>query len=172
LTRRVRSRKRIALIGCAVFAALSFALAVQGGMPWWAGAFWIVGFLALLLPASKGPVDEVEVSDLGVTRRFGPRLGKKRQERVLWDELVRVEILTTDEGPFTQDFFFLLVGRDGGGVAVSNELAVKHGLVAILQRRFSGIDDKAIIEASDSTQVRRFLVWQKQDRPMPGSEVR
>ena len=172
MTRGVRSRKRIALIGCAVFAALSFALAVQGGMPWWAGAFWIVCFLALLLPGSKGLVDEVEVSDLGVTRRFGPRLGKRRQERVLWDELVRVEILTTDEGPSTEDFFFLLEGRDGSGVAVSNELAVKHGLVAILQRRLAELDNKAIIEASGSTRARRFLVWQKQGRPMPGGEVR
>lgn len=172
MTRGVRSRKRIALIGCAVFAALSFALAVQGGMPWWAGAFWIVCFLALLLPGSKGPVDELEVGDLGVTRRFGPRLGKRRQERVLWDELVRVEILTTDEGPSTEDFFFLLEGRDGSGVAVSNELAVKHGLVAILQRRLAGLDNKAIIEASGGTRARRFLVWQKQSRPMPGGEVR
>ena len=171
LTSRARSRKRIALIGCAAFAALSFAFAVQGGMPWWAGAFWIVCFLALLLAGSRGPVDEVEVSDLGVTRRFGPRLGKKRQERVLWDELARVEILTTDGGPSTEDFFFLLEGRDGSGVAVSNALAVKHGLVAILQRRLSGLD-KAIIEASGRTRARRFLVWQKQGQPVPGGEVR
>jgi hypothetical protein len=168
VTRAIRSRKRIALVGCAVFAALSFAFAVQGGMPWWAGAFWVVCFLALLLAGSKGLVDEIDVSDLGLTRRFGPRMGKRRQERVLWDELVRVEILTSGEGPFTEDFFFLLVGRDGGGVAVSNELAVKHGLVAILQRRFSGIDDRAIIEASGSTRARRVLVWQKQDRNEAG----
>lgn len=172
MTRGLRSRKRIALIGCAVFAALSFAFALQGGMPWWAGAFWVVCFLALLLPGSKGLVDEIEVTDLGVTRRFGPWLGKKRQERVLWDELIRVEILTTDEGPYTEDFFFLLEGRAGAGVAVSNELAVKHGLVAILQRRLAGLDNKAIIEASCSTQVRRFLVWQKQSQPMPDGEVR
>jgi hypothetical protein len=172
LTRGVRSRKRIALIGCAVFAALSFAFAVQGGMPWWAGAFWIACFLALLLAGSKGPVDEVEVTDLGVTRRFGPRLGRKREERVLWNELTRIEIVTTDKGPWTEDFFFVLEGRDGAGVAVSNALAVKHGLVTILQRHLGGLDSKAIIEASGSTRARRFLVWQKPGRPMPGTEVR
>jgi hypothetical protein len=117
-------------------------------------------------------VDELELTDLGVSRRFGPRLGKKREERVLWEEIERVEILTTDEGPYADDFFFLLEGRDGNGVAVSNELAVKHGLVAVLQQRFAGVDSKAIIEASGSTQVRRFLVWQKQSRPIPGAEVR
>ena len=172
MTKGVRSRKRIALVGCAVFAALSFALAMQGGMPWWAGAFWMVCFLALLLPGSKGLVDEVEVGDLGVTRRFGPRLGRKREERVLWDELARVEILTTDEGPATEDFFFLLEGRDGSGVAVANELAVKHGLVAILQRRLAGLDNKAIIEASSSTRARRVLVWQRPAQTLPGAEVR
>lgn len=160
MTRAIRSRKRIALVGCAVFAVLSLALALQGGMPWWAGAFWIACFVALLLPGSRRLVDEVQITDLGVTRRFGPWLGRKREERVLWDELTRVEILTTDEGPFTEDFFFLLEGRDGAGVAVSNELAVKHELVAILQRRLPGLDGKAIIEAAGSTARRRFLVWQ------------
>ena len=172
MTRRIRSRKRLALIGFAVFAALSFIFAVQGGMPWWAGALWVVGFLALLLSGSRGVVDEIEVTDLGVSRRFGPRMGKRREEGVLWDELERVEILTTDEGPYADDFFFLLEGRDGKGVVVSNELAVKHGLVSILQQRLAGLDNKAIIEASGSTQVRRFLVWQKQNQPMPRSEVR
>jgi len=172
VTRRIRSRKRIALIGCAVFAALGFAVAVQGGMPWWGGAFWVVCFLALLLPGARSRVDEIEVNDLGVTRRFGPWLGKKRQERVLWDELARVEIATTDEGPWAEDFFFLLEGRDGAGVAVSNALAAKHGLVAMLQQRLAGLDNKAIIEASGSTRARRFLVWHEQRRPMPGGEVR
>ena len=172
MTRRIRSRKRIALIGCGLFAAGSFALALQGGLPWWAGFFWVVCFLALLLPGAKGVVDELEVTDLGVSRRFGPRMGKKREEGVRWDELERVQILTTDEGPYADDFFFLLEGRDGKGVAISNELAVKHGLVAVLQRRLAGLDNKAIIEASGSTQVRRFLVWQKQTQPMPHSEVR
>ena len=57
-------------------------------------------------------------------------------------------------------------------MAVSNALAVKHGLVAILQRRLGEFDHKAIIEASGSTRARRFLVWQKQAQPMPGGEVR
>jgi hypothetical protein len=172
MTPWIRRRRLIGLVGCGLFAVGSFALALEGGMPWWAGFFWVVCFVGFLLPAQSGFVDEVEITDRGVRRRFGPRLRKKREENVLWDELTRVEILTTDEGPYAVDFFFLLVGRDGGGVAVSNELAVKHDLVAILQRRLSGLDSRAIIEASGSTQVRRFLVWQKQSQPVPGAEVR
>lgn len=74
---------------------------------------------------------------------------------------MKVEILTTDEGPLSEDFFFTVHGRDGKGVAVANDLAVRHGLLATLQKRLAGLDNKAIIEASGSTQVRRFLVWQK-----------
>jgi hypothetical protein len=168
----IRRRRLIGLVGCGLFAAGSFALAFEGGMPWWAGFFWVACFVGFLLPAQSGFVDEVEISDLGVRRRFGPRLRKKREESVFWEQLTRVEILTTDEGPYTEDFFFLLEGRDGGGVAVSNELAVKHGLVAILQRRLGALDNKAIIEASGSTQVRRFVVWQKHSQPVPGAQVR
>jgi hypothetical protein len=87
---------------------------------------------------------------------------------VLWNELTRIEIVTTDKGPWTEDFFFVLEGRDGAGVAVSNALAVKHGLVTILQRHLGRLDSKAIIEASGSTRARRFLVWQKPGRPDAG----
>ena len=148
-----------ALIVCGVFAAGSFLL----DMPWWTGAFWTVGFLALLLipPGWKAFVDELEITDLGVTRRFGPWLREKKAESVSWQDLNKVEILTTDAGPSSEDFFFILHGRDGNGVAISNDLAVKHDLVATLQNRLPGLDNKAIIEAALSTEVRRFLVWQK-----------
>ena len=164
----IRRRRLIGLAGCGVFAAGSFALALQGGLPWWAGFFWVACFLALLVPGSKGAVDEIEVTDLGVSRRFGSRMAKKREEHVSWGELERVEILTTAEGPYADDFFFLLEGRGGNGVAVSNGLAVRHGLVDILQQRLAGLDNKAIIEASGSTQPRRFLVWQKQSKNNSG----
>jgi len=152
-----------ALIACGLFAVGSFALADSGDKLWWAGWFWTVGFLVLLLipPGWKPLVDELEITDLGVTRRFGPRLGKKKEERVSWQDLTKVEILTTDAGPSSEDLFFILHGRDGKGVAVSNDLAVKHGLVATLQERLAGLDNKAIIEASTTTEVRRFLVWEK-----------
>jgi hypothetical protein len=151
------------LIVCGLFAVGSFALADPEEMLWWAGWFWTAGFLALLLipPGWKAVVDELEITDLGVTRRFGPWLRKKKEERVSWQDLAKVEILTNDAGPSSEDLFFILHGRDGKGVAIAHDLAVKHGLVATLQKRLAGLDNKAIIDASVSTDVRRFLVWQK-----------
>jgi hypothetical protein len=152
-----------ALIACGLFAAASFAFADSDDMGWWAGWFWTAGFLALLLipPGWKHYVDELEITDLGVARRFGPWLRKKKEESVRWQDLTKVEILTTDAGPRSEDFFFILHGPDGKGVAISNDLAVKHGLVATLQNRLPGLDNKAIIDASLCIEVRRFLVWQK-----------
>ncbi|HSA90984.1 MAG TPA: hypothetical protein VLF42_13925 [Burkholderiales bacterium] len=152
-----------ALIACGLFAAASFTFASDEDIGWWAGWFWTAGFLALLLisPGWKPLVEELEVTDFGVTRRFGPWLRKKKEERVSWQDLTQVEILTTDAGPSSEDLFFILHGRDGKGVAVSNDLAVKHGLVATLQNRLPGLDNKAIIDASLCIEVRRFLVWQK-----------
>lgn len=159
-----RSANDIAvLIVCGLFAAGSFALGDSGDGLWWAGWFWTAGFLALLLipPDWKPVTDELEITDLGVTRRFGPWLGKKKEERVSWQDLTKVEILTTDAGPYSEDLFFILHGCDDKGVVVPHDLAVKHGLVATLQERLAGLDNKAIIDASLSIEVRRFLVWQK-----------
>jgi hypothetical protein len=154
-----------------VFAALSFAFALQAACR---GGRARSGSCASsrCSAGSKGVVDEVELGELGVTRRFGPRLGKKREERVLWDELVRVEILTTDEGPYADDFFFLLEGREGKGVAISNELAVSTAWSRSCSGAFQGSTTRRSSRRRGSTRVRRFLVWQKQNQPMPHSEVR
>jgi hypothetical protein len=117
--------------------------------------------LLLIPPGWKAYVDELEINDLGVARRFGPWLRKKKEESVRWQDMTKVEILTTDAGPSSEDLFFILHGADGKGVAISNDLAVKHGLVATLQNRLPGLDNKAIIDASLCIEVRRFLVWQK-----------
>lgn len=156
-------REILPLVTCAVFAFGSFALGDRGEPLWWAGWFWIACCLAWFLPQRRSlPLDQIEVTDSGVTRRFGAALfGKKKVESVRWDDLTRVEIVTTDEGPYIEDFFFVLVGSDGNGVAVSNQHAVDHGLVAQLQQRLTGLDNKAIIDASLSVERRRFLVWQK-----------
>jgi hypothetical protein len=65
-----------ALIVCGLFAIGSFALAGSEHILWWAGWFWTAGFLALLLVSAgwKPFVDELEITDLSVKRRFGARL--------------------------------------------------------------------------------------------------
>jgi hypothetical protein len=51
------------------------------------------------------------IDDLGV----GRELENGSTEQVSWEDLVEVLIVTTDEGPFAEDVFYLLAGRDGKG---------------------------------------------------------
>lgn len=66
--------------------------------------------------ARAGPpaAGSVTVDDWGVTRRLP--LGDV--EKVAWEHLTEVAIVTTDAGPFLEDVFLVLEGDDGDGCAI------------------------------------------------------
>ena len=99
----------------------------------------------------------VQIDDWGVRRLDASN------EAIAWVDLFRVEIVTTDEGPWSEDLFFLLEGADGKGVAVSGGLAQECGLIAALQERLPGLDNDAIIQSASSVENARFLVWRRPD---------
>jgi hypothetical protein len=80
-------------------------------------------------------------------------------ESVTWDDLWRVEIVTTDEGPFLPDVFWILDGSEGSCVVPQGATGVRE-LLARLQQ-FPGFRNEAVIEAGPSTANRRFLCWEK-----------
>jgi hypothetical protein len=79
-------------------------------------------------------------------------------EAIAWADLVAVTVVTTSEGPWTEDAFVLLAGHDGRGVAVPNGLIQGTDLIARLFRlpRFDG---QAFIRAQMSTDDARFDCW-------------
>lgn len=78
-------------------------------------------------------------------------------EEVVWDALVAVEIMTTSDGPFAEDMFWVLQGEAGTGVVVPSGLA-PDGLLERLQT-LPGFDNEAVIAASGSTSEARFHCW-------------
>ncbi|HYE96399.1 MAG TPA: hypothetical protein VD962_09330 [Rubricoccaceae bacterium] len=80
-----------------------------------------------------------------------------RQERIRWDELEEVSIVTTDEGPFVDDVFWVLAGASGGCLVPSETEGV-DALLARLQR-LPGFDNEAVIAAMGSTGRARFVCW-------------
>jgi hypothetical protein len=80
-------------------------------------------------------------------------------ESVRWDRLVNVTVATTDQGPFADDFFWLLRESDGSGCAIGSEQAVAVGLLDKLQR-LPRFDNQAVIAASGSTSNALFVCWQ------------
>ena len=79
---------------------------------------------------------------------------------VLWDDLQSVRIRTTDEGPFENDFFWLLEGAGGHVCTIPQEAAGADDLLPRLQE-LPGFDNEAVIAASGSADNREFLCWQR-----------
>lgn len=83
-------------------------------------------------------------------------------ESVSWSELQKVEILTTDEGPFQEDVYWLLHGQ-AGGCAVPQGAEESNNLLTRLQQ-LPGFNNSAVIEAMRCTDNRRFLCWERNQR--------
>jgi hypothetical protein len=141
----------------AVFVVLGVVL----GGPWSATAFFAVCLLAGVLtivgvlPREVPPDEHLTIDDEGITRTT-----RKLREHVAWSDIMRVRILTTDQGPQLEDVYFVIEGKDGNGCMVSHELAVRGGLLNALHERLDGVDNKEVIEAMLSTSNRVFTIWE------------
>ncbi len=83
------------------------------------------------------------------------------EQRMLWEDLASVVILTNDQGPFTVDVHWVLAARDNGLRLVLPMGSVgEQELLREMQRRLPGFDNAAVIEAMGSTDNASFLVWQ------------
>jgi len=83
------------------------------------------------------------------------------QESVRWDDLVEVEIITTDDGPWSEDVFWLLTGSDpNSGCAVPQGAEGAGDLLQALQK-LPGFDNQAVIAAMGSTSNAKFVCWRK-----------
>lgn len=97
----------------------------------------------------------VRVSDAGVVceRPDG------KVEQVAWAVLQKVEVVTTDDGPFAPDVFWVLHGA-AGGCAVPQGATGESELLQRLQA-LPGFDNDAVIDAMASTSNRRFVCWRR-----------
>jgi hypothetical protein len=82
-------------------------------------------------------------------------------ERVRWQDLRGVLIMTTSHGPAVDDFFWVLAG-DGAksGCVVPSEAVGCDRLLERLQQ-LPGFDNEAVIRACACTEDQRFLCWQR-----------
>ncbi|MFI5777419.1 MULTISPECIES: hypothetical protein [Nocardia] len=99
----------------------------------------------------------VEINDRFVRRT----LDNGRIEEVLWQELSEVRIITTADGPFADDVFFVLIGAKGNGCVVPHSAADTRFLARL--QKLPGFDNEKVIEAMGSVQDRQFLVWRRRN---------
>ena len=153
----------LVLSGAALLAITGWFSVRHGGLQ---GGWVLAGFsgcvamlcaLPWLQPASPQPENAaqlLEVDESGVHRMLADRM-----ESVTWSDLTEVSIVTTSEGPFAEDVFFMLQGAGNSGVLVPQSLAVEHHLLESLQARLPEFNNEAVIEAMGCTDDRRFVVW-------------
>ena len=105
--------------------------------------------------------ERIVITDESVTR-FRP---DGVQESVRWDDLVEVGILTTDEGPWSEDVFWVLMASDRkSGCAVPQCAEGADKLLEALQK-LPGFDNEAVIKAMGSTSNAKFVCWRKNAEP-------
>ena len=93
---------------------------------------------------------------ISVVRQDGSR------ESVRWNDLSAVVIQTTDQGPFNDDVFFILMGKDDrSGCVVPQGAIGESELFSALQIRLPGFDNEKVIEAMSSSENRSFLAWSR-----------
>jgi hypothetical protein len=139
-------------------------IALRDRVPWYATAFFagclVIGVLSMLSilgdPSDdRAQTEHLTIDDVGITRT-APDL----REHVAWGDIARVRILTTDQGPWLEDVFFVVDSRNGDGCVVTHDLAVRSGLLEALQSRLEGVNNAAVIEAMCSAEAREFTIWE------------
>jgi hypothetical protein len=103
--------------------------------------------------------ETIEIDDVGVSRTLG-----SINERIRWDDVDEIRIITTEDGPYAEDVFFAIVDGNQKGCLVPHDAAVRFKLLERLQSRFNGLDDEAVIKAMGSTSNANFLIWKRPQR--------
>lgn len=122
-------------------------------------ALFIEGVRRARLPDKSGGIGVVDVDERQITY-FGPQGGGA----ISINELSRVKVRTTDLGPAASDFFWEFTDRAGQRLTIpgdaENATALFDALTAL-----PGADFEKVIEASGSTEVGEFLVWERTTAP-------
>jgi len=106
--------------------------------------------------------DRVTFDDKGVTRTRGDDF----VECVAWDDLVSVDIATTNEGPWFDDVFWLLSAGDHTCVVPSESEGMSELLLRL--QELPGFDDETVIRAMGCTSNAVFPVWSREERKGQG----
>ena len=81
------------------------------------------------------------------------------REEIALDEITQIDLVTTSEGPFSEDVFAVLRGKDKE-ITIPQNTENFESLFDVF-KKFEGFNYEAFIEAMSSTENERFVCWQK-----------
>lgn len=82
-------------------------------------------------------------------------------QSIRWDELTRIQIRTTDEGPWAPDVIWGLHRAEGEPVIVLNGATGIQDLIKEMEGRLPDFRDDEVIRAMGSTSNAIFVVWER-----------
>ena len=163
-----RSRRDwLVIAASALLTALGVVSWAKTGTSTW-GTWFFAACTAVLLFAPQlrrwgEPRNErVEHDERAIHRH----MANGKVESIAWDEVDEIVIVTTDDGPWADDLFWLFMSRDGAkGCAVSNGA---DGFQPLLEKAqaLPGFDNDAVIRAMGSATNQRFVVWKRAPRAL------
>lgn len=122
-------------------------------------ALFIEGVRRARLPDRAGGVGVVEVDERQITY-LGPLGGGA----VSINELSRVIVRTTADGPFATDFYWEFADSSGQRLLIPGDAENASALFDALTA-LPGADYEAVIKASGTAENAEFLVWERTQAP-------
>ncbi|MEL6546965.1 MAG: hypothetical protein AAFQ82_20225, partial [Myxococcota bacterium] len=81
------------------------------------------------------------------------------ERTVLLEDLQSVRIITTDEGPFVEDVFWVLIPHAGEPVVIPSGESGTQDLLELVGT-LDGFDHRAVIAAMGSVEHAEFVCWE------------
>jgi hypothetical protein len=159
--REALSRWREVLVGIGILLLGVYGAAKTHGPLFYLSLLAVPAALALIwegirrarFPGGGDGPGMVEVNERQITY-FGPGGGAS----VSIDALVRVEVVTTDAGPFGSDLFWAFHSHGAPPLLVPGDAVGAEGLFDALTA-LPGVDFGRVTEAMGSTEPDRFVIW-------------
>lgn len=156
-------RQSVAWFWFAVATAIAIVCAFEAltGSKSWVPCAIFAGIAVLLVAAPRlrrREKETIQLDDKGVLRAQGAI-----REQILWKDVAEIRIITTDEGPYRDDVFFVLAGANGTGCLVPHTAATRVKLFEELQARFPDLSNDLVVQAMASTSNNNFLVWKRRE---------
>ena len=90
-------------------------------------------------------------------------------QSIKWNELYEVGIVTTDEGPYNEDVYLLLLG-----ITLKDGCVIPHGADAfdiLLERlqKLENFNNEELVNALSCTRNNKFVLWKKSYLAQPGT---
>ncbi len=156
-------RWREAGIGLGAAALGLYWAVTDPGIMRWVGVAFVLGGLAIAregLSRARRPVLGGGPGVVEVTERQIAYFSADGGGAVSVDNLVRVHIDTTIDGPYQSDIFWVMTPEEGPALHIPGD-AVGAAKIFDALAPLEGVDYEAAIRGSSKTRAGSFLVWER-----------